>query len=146
MCWNSPRPSTTILHVLSTTAFGGRTHRLLFSQNWRQCSGTSQVPVEVSGIFQMAILCIVLLNWSSYTYKNYTQSQKKRNFSSWIFHGAQGQGHVTLDHGKWCITPDSLVYTLLQNKGNFQNVMINRHPHRENVENIWAISLPIETM
>ncbi len=29
----------------------------------------------------------------------YTQSQKKRNFSSWIFPGAQGQGHVTLDHG-----------------------------------------------
>ena len=29
---------------------------------------------------------------------NYTQSQKKRNFSSWIFPRAQGQGHVTLDH------------------------------------------------
>ncbi len=28
----------------------------------------------------------------------YTQSQKKRNFYSWIFPGAQGQGHVTLDH------------------------------------------------
>ena len=53
----------------------------------------------------------------------YTQSQKKRNFSSWIFPGAQGQGHVTLDHGKSaCITPDLLVYTLLQKKGNFQNV------------------------
>ncbi len=25
---------------------------------------------------------------------DYTQSQKKRNFSSWIFPGAQGQGHV----------------------------------------------------
>ena len=31
---------------------------------------------------------------------SYTLSQKKRNFSSWIFPGAQGQGHVTLDHGK----------------------------------------------
>ena len=69
------------------------------------------------------------------THSLYTQSQKKRNFSSGIFPGAQGQGHVTLDHGKsayrfskpwalsiWCITPDSLVYTLLQKKGNFQNV------------------------
>ncbi len=32
---------------------------------------------------------------------SYTQSQKKCNFSSWIFPGVQGQGHVTLDHGKW---------------------------------------------
>ncbi len=30
----------------------------------------------------------------------YTQSQKKRNFSLLIFPGAQGQGHVTLGHGK----------------------------------------------
>ena len=31
----------------------------------------------------------------------YTQSQKKRNFSSWFFPGAQGQGYVTRDHEKW---------------------------------------------
>ena len=31
------------------------------------------------------------------SYQTYNQSQKKRNFSSWIFHGTQGQGHVTLD-------------------------------------------------
>ncbi len=30
----------------------------------------------------------------------YTQSQKKRNFSSWIIQGAQGQGHVTQGHEK----------------------------------------------
>ena len=36
---------------------------------------------------------------------------------------AQGQGHVTWGHEKSaCITPDSLVYTLLQKKGNFRNV------------------------
>ena len=34
----------------------------------------------------------------------YTQSQKKRNFSSWIFSGARGQGHVTLDYGKSAYT------------------------------------------
>ncbi len=55
------------------------------------------------------------------TNATYTQSQKKRNFSSWIFPGAQGQGHMTLDHGK-SATPDTLVYTLFQKKGNFQNV------------------------
>ena len=54
-----------------------------------------------------------LCKYSQYSLQNtkeYTQSQKKRNFSSWIFLGAQGQGHVTL------------VYTLLQKKGNFQKV------------------------
>ncbi len=30
----------------------------------------------------------------------YTQSQKKRNFSSLIFRGGQGQGHVTWGHEK----------------------------------------------
>ncbi len=68
----------------------------------------------------------------------HTQSQLKRNFSSWIFPGAQGQVHVTRGHQKsayglfgklliwtlpkWRIPPYSLVYTLLQKKGNFKKV------------------------
>ena len=41
----------------------------------------------------------------------YTQSQEKRNFSLWIFPGAQGQGNVLrrLIYSVW-------VYTLLQKK------------------------------
>ena len=51
----------------------------------------------------------------------HTQSQKKCNFSSWIFPGAPGQGHVTRDREK---SVCSLVYTLLQKKHNFKNVAI----------------------
>ncbi len=74
----------------------------------------------------------------------YTQSQKKCNFSAWIFPGAQCQGHVSQGHEKFahqfskqfsknciekyetvfCMPPYSLVYTLLQKKRNLRNVAI----------------------
>ncbi len=51
---------------------------------------------------------------------------KETQLFSVDFPGAQGQGHVTWGHEKsayrFSITPDSLVYTLLQKKGNFRNV------------------------
>ncbi len=55
----------------------------------------------------------------------YTQSQKKHNFSSGIFPGAQGQGHLHIGFlNNFQMPPYSLVYTLLQKKGNFKNVAI----------------------
>ena len=61
----------------------------------------------------------------------YTQSQKKHNFSSTHtleeFKLVKISSNVPLEtrftnKSKWCITPDGLVYTLLQKKGNFQKV------------------------
>ncbi len=108
----------------------------------------------VSQRFTLSLYRLII----SVLHPSYTQSQKKRHFSSWIFSGAQHRiwhyaeykgfpihmhcyskilccyGHLTLDHGNSaCITLDSLVYTLLQKKGNFQNVAFLL---RESVEHI----------
>ena len=56
-------------------------------------------------VFVNEIICIKTSRLVHRKNGIYTHSQKERNFSSWIFTGAQVQGHVTLDHGKSAYNP-----------------------------------------